>query len=56
MPNHIGNLRYLIIELEEVKARVRKEDAKAILLNNLPSKYNNVIFTLSQMSTQTLKT
>jgi hypothetical protein len=55
MSNHISNLRSLIRQLAEVKAIVEEEDAKAILLNNLPSKYNNVIFTLSQMSSQTLE-
>jgi hypothetical protein len=34
---------------------MEKEDAKVILLNSLPSKYINVIFTLSQMSSQTLE-
>jgi hypothetical protein len=34
---------------------MEEEDAKAILLNSLPSKYNNVIFTLNQMSSQTLE-
>jgi hypothetical protein len=55
MSSHINNLRSLIRQLAEVKAMVEEEDAKAILLNNLPSKYNNVIFTLSQMSSQTLE-
>jgi hypothetical protein len=34
---------------------VEEEDAKAILFNIFPSKYNNVIFTLSQMSSQILE-
>jgi len=55
MSNHISNLRFLIGQLVEVKATVEGEDGKAILLNNLPSKYINVIFTLSKMSSQTLK-
>jgi hypothetical protein len=55
MSSHINNLRSLIRQLVEVKAMVEEEDAKAILLNNLPSQYNNVIFTLSQMSSHTLE-
>lgn len=39
--------------LVEVKATVVEEDGKAILLKTLPSKYNNVIFTVNQMSSQT---
>ena len=42
-------------QLTEVKATMEEEDAKAIVLNSLPSKYNNVIFTLSQMPSQTLE-
>jgi hypothetical protein len=34
---------------------VDEEDAKAIILNSLPSKYNNVIFTLSQLPSQSLE-
>jgi hypothetical protein len=55
MSSHINNLRSLIKQLVEVKAMVEEEDAKAILLNNLPSQYNNVIFTLSQLPSQTLE-
>jgi hypothetical protein len=45
--NHINNLKSLIIQLDEVKYMVDEEDDKAILLNNLLSKYNDVLFTLS---------
>jgi hypothetical protein len=34
---------------------VDEEDAKAIMVNNIPSKYNNVIFTLSWFPFQTLE-
>jgi hypothetical protein len=55
MSNHINNLRSLIEQLSKVKATIEEENVNAILLNNLPSQYNNVIFTLSQMSSHTLK-
>ena len=48
--NHMNNLMSLIRKLAEIGAPVDKDDSKAILLNNLSSKYNNVVFTLSQMS------
>ncbi|KAH9306605.1 hypothetical protein KI387_011009, partial [Taxus chinensis] len=54
MSSHINNLRSLIRQLAEVKAAIEDEDAKAILLNNLSSKYNNVVFTLSQIQSQSL--
>lgn len=34
--------------------QIEDEDAKAILLNNLPSNYDNAIFTLSQLSSKSL--
>ncbi|KAH9314127.1 hypothetical protein KI387_022754, partial [Taxus chinensis] len=42
------------IQLAEVKAAIEDEDAKAILLNSLSSKYSNVVFTLSQIQSQSL--
>lgn len=50
MSNHISNLWSLIKQLAEVSLVIDKDDTKAILLNSLPSKYSNVVFTLSQMS------
>lgn len=55
MSNHISNLRSLIRQLAEVKSPVDDDDAKAILLNSLSSKYSNVVFTLSQLASQTLE-
>jgi hypothetical protein len=55
MSSHINNLRSILRQLAEVKVVVDEEDAKAILLNSLPSKYNNVIFTLSQLPSQSLE-
>ncbi|KAH9327354.1 hypothetical protein KI387_007532, partial [Taxus chinensis] len=54
MSSHINNLRSLIKQLVEVKAAIEDEDAKAILLNSLSSKYSNVVFTLSQIQSQSL--
>ncbi|KAH9291344.1 hypothetical protein KI387_043468, partial [Taxus chinensis] len=54
MSSHINNLRSLIRQLAEVKAAIEDEDAKAILLNSLSSKYSNVVFTLSQIQSQSL--
>jgi len=55
MSSHIENMLSLIRQLIEVKTTVEEEDAKAIVLNSLLSQYNNVIFTLSQMSSRTLQ-
>ncbi|KAH9297699.1 hypothetical protein KI387_029381, partial [Taxus chinensis] len=54
MSSHINNLRSLIRQLAEVKAAIEDEDAKAILLNSLSSKYSNVVFTLSEIQSQSL--
>jgi hypothetical protein len=54
MSSHVNNLRSIIRQLAEVKAVVDAEDAKAILLNSLPPKYNSAIFTLSQLPSQSL--
>jgi hypothetical protein len=42
-------------QLVEVEAIVEEEDVKAILLHNLPSQYNIVIFTLNGMFSHTLE-
>jgi hypothetical protein len=39
--------------LVEIGNKVDDDDAKAILLNSLPSTYDNLIFTLSQLSSRT---
>lgn len=54
MSTHINNFKSLIRQLTEIGAKLEDEDAKTILLNSMPSSFNNVIFTLSKMSTQTL--
>ncbi|KAH9298582.1 hypothetical protein KI387_030264, partial [Taxus chinensis] len=41
--------------LAKVKALMDEEDSKAILLNNLPSSYSKVIFTLNQIPSQRLE-
>jgi hypothetical protein len=52
MSSHVSNLRSIIRQLAKVKAVDEKEDAKAILLNNLPPKYSSAIFTLKQLFTK----
>jgi hypothetical protein len=42
MSSHINKLRSILRQLAEVKVAV-DEDVKSIILNSLPSKYNNVI-------------
>jgi hypothetical protein len=54
MSIHVKDLRYIIKQLAEVKAIVDVDDAKSILLNGLPPKYNSAIFTLSQLPSQSL--
>jgi hypothetical protein len=52
--SHVKNIRSIIRKLVEVKAVVDEEDAKAILLNILPFKYNSVVFTLSRLPSQSM--
>lgn len=40
--------------MEKIDSKEEDEDTKAILLNNLSSRYDNVIFTLCQLSSQSL--
>ena len=55
MSSDVNNLMSLLRQLSEAGTKVEDEDAKAVLLNSLPSSYSNVVFTLSQISTQTLQ-
>jgi hypothetical protein len=55
MSSHINNLRYVLRQLTEVKVVVDEYNAKAFMLNSPLSKYENVIFTLSQLSSQSLE-
>jgi hypothetical protein len=55
LANHINDLMSLLRQLIEIGAKVDAEDAKAILLNSLSPKYNNIVFTLSQLSSQSLE-
>ena len=52
--NHINELKSFIKQLAEIDAKVDEEDIKAILLNCLPSTYDNVSFPLGQLSSQPL--
>jgi hypothetical protein len=53
--SHINNLRSILIKLVEIKAMVDEEDNKAIILNIVLFKDNNVIFTISRLPSQTLE-
>jgi hypothetical protein len=54
MSSHVNNLRSIIKQFAEVKAVVDEEDVKDILLNSLPPKYSNVIFTLGRLPSQSM--
>ena len=54
LSTHINELRAFMRQLSKINSKVDDDDAKAILLNSLSSKYDNVIFTLSQMPHQSL--
>jgi hypothetical protein len=55
LSTHINELMSLFRQLAEIGAKVDPDDAKAILLNSLSSKYSNVVFTLTQLPSQTLE-
>ena len=54
MSSHINELKALVKQLAEVGVKVEEDDQKGVLLNSLSSKYHNVVFTLSQLSAQSL--
>ena len=54
LSTHINELMSLFKKLVEIGAKVDRDDAKAILSNSLSYKYYNVVFTLSQVSSQSL--
>lgn len=47
---HINKFHSLINQLAGIKAKVDDDDAKAILLNSMPSIYDNIIFTLNKVN------
>jgi len=55
LSTHINELMSLLRQLAETGIKVHPDDAKAILLNSLSSKYDNVVFTLTQLPSQTLE-
>ena len=55
LSTHINELMSLFRKLAETDAKVESDDDKAILLNILSSKYSIVVFTLSQLSSQSLE-
>jgi hypothetical protein len=46
MSSHNNVLKALIQQPAQVCIKVEEDDAKAVLLNNLPLKYSNIVFTL----------
>jgi hypothetical protein len=55
MSSHIIIMISILRQPLEIKVVVDEEDVKSILLNSLSSKYNSVIFTLSQLSSQSIE-
>ena len=55
LSTHINELMSLFKQFDDIGTEVDPEDAKAILLNSLSSKYSNVVFTLSQLPSQSLE-
>jgi hypothetical protein len=55
LSTHINELMSLFKQLADTGTDVDLEDAKAILLNSLSSKYSNDIFALSQLPSQSLE-
>jgi len=55
LSNHINDLVSLFRKLAKIGAKVDTYDAKEILLNSISPKYSNIVFTLSQMSSQSLE-
>ena len=45
LSSHINELKSIIRKLTMIGSKVNDDDAKAILLNSLPSTYDNAIFT-----------
>jgi hypothetical protein len=57
LSSHINDLKSLLAQLADIDSdsKVGEDDAKAILLNSLSKKYDNAIFTLTQMPSRTLE-
>jgi len=55
LSNHINALMSLLRQLDDVGTKVEAEDSKAIMLNSISSQYNNIVFALSHMSSQSLE-
>ena len=54
LSSHINDLKSLLAQLAYIDCKVDEDDAKAILLNSLSQKYDNAIFTLTQMPSRSL--
>jgi hypothetical protein len=55
LSTHINKLMSLFKQLADTGMEVDTKDSKETLLNNLSSKYSNVVFTLSQLPSQSLE-
>ena len=55
LSSHINDIKSLLAQLADIDCKVDEDDAKAILLNSLSQKYDNAIFTLTQMPSRTLE-
>jgi stress response protein SCP2 len=54
--SHINTFKALIQLRVEVGEKIEEDEAMAILLNNLPTKYDNIVFPVSNMPSQFLGT
>lgn len=53
LSTHINELKSIIRKLAKIGNKIDDDDAKVILLNSLSSTYDNIIFTLSELSSRT---
>jgi hypothetical protein len=54
--SRVNAFKALIQQCAKVGVKVEEDEAKVVLINNLPSKYSNLIFTLSNIPSWSLKT
>ncbi|KAH9289447.1 hypothetical protein KI387_033564, partial [Taxus chinensis] len=50
MVEHISKFQSICNQLAGIKVDVPDDDAKAVLLNSMPSCYSNMVFTLSKIN------
>ena len=54
MSIHINDLKSLVKQFSKFDVNVEEDNEKVVLLNSLSSKYNNVVYTSSELSSQSL--